>query len=375
MINPDLIKKFREKVNSDSYFTLYNYKNKQGRNHWNLICSCMDWIEVATDYLVHEKIQDKNSAEKLHGDNINTKCMLSFTYISAIDIVWESVKQLHRAIIDKNTIPFKNKKGIFNDYSICNNDNEYFDHIRAVFGAHSTNLNKEGKGKWFASWPTDHVYTEYDYAVNLYNADVEGDDMVFGFRFHELDEFLESRYGYLKVLIENLNEQYQQYKLEKMKHLIEKVEDEKKQLEILKEESLERLDNGYYTNIIEELQIIFKATCSQIGNKEIVDKYLNECRKIISEVMVHLQSMEFKELEFGWIVDSDHPNEIHYELSKIYECLRGKRNDFRYNYYIAKISKLLNIYVTITAEMDMDEVFLLIKVGLYSYWIKHDKRL
>ena len=284
MLNTDLIQKFRKEVNGNSYFALHNYRNRGGYNHWNLICSCMDWIEVAMDYISHQSPDNKETVGILKTENINTKCMLAYTYISAIDIVWASVQQLHRVIISDGKTPFKGKTGIFNDYLICKDDNEYFTHIRAVFGAHPVNLKKEGK--WFASWPTDHVYPEFDYAVTLYNSEAKGSNTIFGFRFKELNQFLEMRYKYLNEIMKSLDNQYGEYKEVMSKRLIIQVDDVENQLEILKEAAYERLNSEYYSEVIEELQIIFRSPCSELRNKEVVNKYLDECRKKIGRAHV-----------------------------------------------------------------------------------------
>lgn len=97
-INPKLIKDFREKVNED--FVFEKYKNVNGKNHWNIICSCMDWIDVAVSF-----IQDYGSDTK----NIDVLSMDTYSYISSIDIIHEAVTQLHRVFIPNQSIPFKGK--------------------------------------------------------------------------------------------------------------------------------------------------------------------------------------------------------------------------------------------------------------------------
>lgn len=360
MINQQLIKEFRLKVNSNSFFALHNYRNKDGRNHWNLICSCMDWIDVAIDYITNRDI-DK--------DKINVKCLQAYTYISAIDIVWQSIQQLHRVIIDRKSIPFVGDKTIFLDNRICKDDNEYFKHIRAVFGAHPVNLDRGGK--WFASWPTDHVYHEYDFAVILYSANIEDKNIVFGYRFKELEQFLDSRYGYLNFLINDLENQFQNYIKSKSGQKIEHSDNIIEQLKILKRESKERLNNDYYSYLIDDLLILYQVKTTLDINRAAIEGYLIMCQKLVAEIYTNLQNMEFSELENGNLIDLidlNHSKKIHYHLSKIYECLRGFRRDFLYNYYLDIISEFLKDFVTITNDMHYDEVFLLIKVGLFNYW-------
>lgn len=363
MINYNLIKAFRDKVNSNSYFTLHKYKNKNGKNHWNLICACMDWIDVSIDYLRNGKFET---------ENINIMSMQVYTYISSVDIVWQSVQQLHRAIIDSKTIPFKGEKIIFKDNELFKDDNEYFKHIRAVFGAHPVNL-KDRNERWFASWPTTGIYERFDFAVTLYSSEVESQDIVFGFRFDELKHFLQTRYDYLLVLQKEIDSQYENYKKEKSSHVINSSKNILEQLKILMDECEDRLDNDYYRYVIEEVLIIYEAKNTLDENKKITDEYKNELKKVVLELKDNLQRMRFKELKFDYIVNHRHPKEIHYSLSKIYECLRGTRDDHMYNFYLKMISDYLREYVIINNNMSKKEIFMLIKTGLFNYWINKNE--
>lgn len=358
MIDFNLIKTFRNRVNRDSYFTLHKYKNRNGKNHWNLICACMDWIDVAVNYLRNNQFDTQN---------INAMSMQVYTYISSVDIVWQSIQQLHRAIIDSKTIPFTGEKIIFEDNDICKDDNEYFKHIRAVFGAHPVNITDKN-GRWFASWPTTGIYDSFDIAVTLYSAEVENKDIVFGFRFDELEHFLQTRYEYLKVLRYAIDQQCAKYKTEKSSEIINSSKDILEQLEILRSACEDRLDNDYYKYLIEELTIIFEAKNTLIENRKITEDYRNKLVNVISELKENLQKMKFEELDSDYIIIHHHLQKIHYSLSKIYECLRGTRYDSMYSYYIRTISDFLKEYVIIKENMDKKEIFMLIKAGLYNYW-------
>ena len=50
-VNDEKISDFRELVNSNSSFVCNIYHNKDGKNYWNIICSCMDWLTVSIRYL------------------------------------------------------------------------------------------------------------------------------------------------------------------------------------------------------------------------------------------------------------------------------------------------------------------------------------
>ena len=51
MISLDKINEFRDEVNSDK-FVLSKYKMVNGKNQWGCICSAMDWITVAIEYIL-----------------------------------------------------------------------------------------------------------------------------------------------------------------------------------------------------------------------------------------------------------------------------------------------------------------------------------
>lgn len=365
MIDPEIIRSFRNKVNSDSYFTLHKYKDRNGKNHWSLICACMDWIDLCVDYLLNNKLENQN---------INVMSMQVYTYISSIDIIWQSIQQLYRAIIDVNSIPFDGEKQIFHDNNICKDDNDYFKHIRAVFGAHPVNLNDKN-GKWFASWPAIGIYTEFDFSVLLYSAEVENDDIVFGFRFAELNKFLQARYSYLETLNKELDIQYKKYIQEISSITINQSENIQEQLKILKQALEERLNNDYFSYLIDDLIVIFDAENSLPENQEVVNEYRTKLKDLVNEIAHRLQHMNFDNLKSDWILASNHPPQMHYPLSKLYECLRGTRSsyDMLYSYFIKEVSGFLKNYVSISEQMDREEVFMLTKAGLYKYWLDNSK--
>jgi len=77
-INDSKISNFRDLINSDSSFIFQEYQNKNGKNHWNLICSCMDWLTVSVRHLQCPQEQD---------NDIDVRVMQMFSLISSIDLV------------------------------------------------------------------------------------------------------------------------------------------------------------------------------------------------------------------------------------------------------------------------------------------------
>lgn len=360
MIDSNLIKQFRDKVNGNCEFTFYKYRNIEHKSKWNIICACMDWIDVAVDYLMNNKFDEKN---------INVKSMQIYTYISSIDIISEAVQQLHRVIMNTKCIPFKDEKEVFKQNSTCKDDNDYFKHIRAVFGAHPVNLKDENNKnqRWFASWPNIDIDHKYDFCVLLYSSEINNRDIEFGIKFNELEEFINSRYGYLTYLMEVLDKQYKEFCEQKVKKNIISSKDILEQLSILKKECEERLNNDNYRYTIDDLITIYEAKNTLKENKQLVDEYREGLINIIEEVKVNLQNMNIIDFKTDYILNPQFPSEILYPLSKLSECLKGYRDDSLYSYYIKKTGSFLSKYIIINENMDGKEIFLLIKVGLYNY--------
>ena len=282
-----LISQFRNVV-TENHYVLFKYENVNGKCLWNCICSAMDWITVAMEYVQAVK---KGTVTFQH-------CMEKYAYISAIDNVWEAVKQLHRVFIDPNpkNKPFIGTNHIFKDKAIpSNDDNTYFKEIRSVFGAHPVNLNNDKHEHYFASWPTDQNIGKGDYSVLLYDSDYEKDTLkTFHIFYSEIDAFLLERYGYLNVIAENIQKERQQY-FDEMRNIpIPKSDDIIDQLEVLRKASSKRLNIPDINGFLNELKMIYTVKISQKANREMVEKYRNDLRQEVEQIHIYLQNMDFE---------------------------------------------------------------------------------
>ena len=362
------IQNFREFINNNQTYIYNVYSNKNGRDQWSCICACMNWIELAIDYI--------SNLESNEG-NINEMSMRMYSYISAIDIVWESVQQLHRVIvsINKDTMPFNGEISIFEN-KLNLNDNEYFKHLRAVFGAHPINIkNKQTKSKgadYFANWPNIDRFGEYDFVSTLWSADTEAEDMRIGFKFEQLEKFLDSRYNYILELKEKLNNEIEKHYNNMREIKIKSSNDIKVQLYILRDELDKRLKDDDYQFIVDKLISFFEAKDRINCNQYIIETYLNKMVKLVDELKTNIQDMNFIKLKNEYIVNLDYPQDIYYNLSKVHDYYYNyEKNIDNYNFYIKPIAEFLKDYIDINYDMDYDECKLSINAGLFEYWRKN----
>ncbi|MDW1975670.1 hypothetical protein [Vibrio sp. Vb1980] len=331
VVNDDKIVDFRDLVNSNSSFVYQIYKDKGGKNLFNLVCSAMDWISVSVRHLENAPDFDKD---------IDTKCMQVYSLISSIDLVWESIKQLHRVFINANTLPFHGEKSCFeNRLFLDEDDNRYFKTIRACFGAHPVDLYQDGS-KRFASWPFDSHFNSGDLSVMLYSRDVGKEDLTLNLNINELLEFLKTRYAYLDVIADKIQTLFVEYQQNLSKVDIETKSDPLEQLYVLRSESVRRLDNEYYNGEINDLIMIFEAELTDSDLVPLADKYKESLIPLIEEIKKNLQEMNIVDLvnDSDLRIKSELSRELSYELGKFYTWVHGDRYDPLLDYYCERFN-------------------------------------
>ena len=175
-----LLHEFREKINKD-YMVLHIFRNKNDKNKWSVLCSAMDWIEVSLEGI---------EPSLLSRGNDNKSSIKMITFVSCIDILWESIQQIHRVLFDTTEIPFKEDNSIFKQNV---SDNVFFKTIRACFAAHPVNLQEvfsddDSHERWFASW-SGGTFSRKDFSVILYSNVPEKESRFFDISFSDLMEF------------------------------------------------------------------------------------------------------------------------------------------------------------------------------------------
>ena len=353
-----LINSFRECVNEhDIVFNLYYRCNE--KNKWNIICSAMDWITVSIDGI------DPSS---LIFENNNQASIRYMSFIMCIDILWESVQQLHRVIFNKKEIPFKSEKSIFKSNITTKSDNDYFKMIRACFAAHPVNLNDHFtdsgiKEQRYASW-SGGGYGLGDFSVILYSNKIGEDDIFLDIYTEELMQFAEQRYQYLNVLIDELNKQKEEYLSSCRNRKIQKSDSITDQISILIRESRERLNSDYYNYELQKLNIIFNTPISCPQNFDIVDRYRKALTQRVDEIFRALQDMTFEELESEKIIDDSAPASCQYVFSKLSDVVYG--HGYATLMSTSLFERTLGPIVNLNEIMSYSELYVVVLSGFFA---------
>jgi hypothetical protein len=356
-LNSELIGDFRETVNGNHDFIYNQYRDKDGKNNWHLICSCMDWITVAVRYL--------NKQPKF-SDDIDIKVIQVYSMISSIDIIYEAVSQLHRVLNNTKKPPFDGNDEIFKREQFDKDDNEYFKEIRSCFGAHPVNLKKDNLNRRYASWPFE-PYSDPDslLEVRLYDGNVGVNDTHFGLRKYELIKFLLSRYNYLSELISEIERQFQKYTKEIACKAIRQSSSIMEELEILKVESKTRFNNDYYNQTISELIRVFSNTCKEDHLKLEEISFKERLTPLISEIRTNLQKGDIIDLLYEKVLNPEWYNSsVHYELSKFLVWLEGHSNDPMIHYYFKRLNEFSRNHFALKLEESIEVTFLKAKLLL-----------
>jgi hypothetical protein len=357
VVSDDKIGDFRDLVNSNSSFVYETYKDKNGKNLFNLVCSCMDWITVSIRHLENASDFDKN---------IDTRVMQMFSLISSIDLISESIVQLHRVFINPKTLPFAGEKKCFASRLFADeDDNNYFKTIRACFGAHPVNLNQSNT-KRFASWPFDSHSNTAELTVHLYSANINDEDLPLHLNKNELLEFLTTRYDYLDVIADKIECLFIEYQKSLSKQPIESKFEPLEQLYVLKTESVKRLNNDYYNGEIGDLIMIFEAEVTDPGLMSIADSYKDSLLPLIEEIKTNLQSMNIVDLRNAYELRfrSELRRELSYELGKFYSWIYGDRYDPLLDYYFERFNAVTDGKFNFTNTDEINLTFLKAKLML-----------
>ena len=292
-INSNLIDEFREKINENNYF--YNlYKNNDGKNKWNIVCSAMDWLSVVSNGL--PQIDLKNN------DSIGINYLLSLNlmqYIVSIDILLESIKQLYRILYENNNYFLKNDKSIFKQDKIS--DEKYFKHIRAVFGTHQVNLNSidgikiNDQERFYSSWSVSTIFDDDDeFKVNLYSNMPDKEDENFKINIQKINHFAKKRYNLLNDFMDRVDIIINEHISNKKVKIISQSDNNIEQLKVLKKENKERIGKEHgYAYAINYIYRLLKVDVRDDKFRIIIEEYKNHLIDQIYKIKQHMQKMNF----------------------------------------------------------------------------------
>ncbi len=306
-----------------------------GEDKWSIICAVMHWFRVVESHLDSKKLLITDTDDYNWGE--------VYLYIAAVDIVTKGINDINKIVTNKNRRIFKGENNIFNDE--CKDDYEYFQNIRAIFGAHPTDLNGN-RDYIVATYPTP-----YNSKLDILRGEAKGWDYYtllwskektdylkqesFGFKFDDVDRFLDKHLIYLDTLYKDIINMINKYKEEIGKKEIKKSEDPIEQLNILEEEDRIRL-NGRYKYIIDDLKVLISTPITDINNKKIYSLYKN---KLIAQVPYLYKAIQ-------------NPDKIS-EVELIEQIIYCKTEEFdnMSSYYYTKLFEYWN-------NEDMEEILL-----------------
>jgi hypothetical protein len=315
-IDAKLITRFRDAVNRKPIFRQL-FANSDGKNKWNIICSAMDWIDVAAEGLPLFKIESPNFG---HNSLASLNLM---QYIVTVDILIESIQQLYRVICGENTNPLSQDSTIFKQSSIS--DDIYFKHIRAVFGTHPVNLtsvdgyNKQNGERFYSSWSAGKVAgSDADFNAVLYSNLPGKDDTFFGVKLDDVSKYAELRYNLLNDLINKVEVTLEEHLTLYRTKPIDSLTDPLKQLELLLKENNSRIGVRYgYSNEIPNIYDLLKVNITAVEGLDIdiIDEYKEFLLSLIPRIKLNLENMDIQLIEFWPKLGRG------YEFRKIYEYL------------------------------------------------------
>ena len=294
----ELACRFREKAN-EHMFLLAKYSNINGKDLWGCICSAMDWIDVGVQYIENFQPSGRHGLQN---------CIEIYSFITAIDITYESIIRLFW-VLQKNgeddargRTPFYQKKGCFS--AVANTsitDDRFFKEIRACCGAHPTDLetrisdDESGKKQYrFASWT--YIENSKSFNVTLYPENITGKTITVKVFYSELIEYFEQRFYYLNTLMERIDALYAEFKVEKANEPIPKSSDPLEQLKSLKAANIQRLNNEYYNEIIDQFICFLNTDFESKANETLIENYRAKLVSEIETLYHNIQHLDYRDM-------------------------------------------------------------------------------
>ncbi|MCG3086382.1 hypothetical protein [Sporosarcina cyprini] len=315
-LKKSVIKDFRNTISGNNFFVLNRYRNHEGKNKWNIICSAMDWIEVAVEGM---------PAIDLKHSNANVLSLNFMQLVCAMDLVKEAIDQLFRVF--SVTYPYTNDSSVFNNEV---SDDSYFKHVRAVFGTHPVNLkgvSKGDNGKYYASWSSANIRD--DFSVVMYSNSLEKKSYIFSVKIENLFRYITLRYDLLNQLNDFVEKEHEEHIKSLKVKVIPKNVKMQEQVEILLKENEKRYGGSdAYSYELSIIKRLLQISYDKLPIKKEATEYLKKLSLVLDEIQNNLQEMELKDLSTYAIVHPENNTEFQYEYSKVFDYIHNDDNDF-----------------------------------------------
>ncbi|MEG0267043.1 MAG: hypothetical protein RR659_05295 [Bacilli bacterium] len=341
---------FRNKINEKQTEVIWYFKNITGNNSWSIICSCMDWLECSYDFYVNYNKQSES-------ENFTT--YIQFAKISSVDNMIGCIEQLYNCVNLCTNSKILQSNDIFNKNI---NDRDWFKDIRAVFGAHSTNLKlKNDNNNYFASWPAK-LLDNNDFTVLLYPLKQEGFKKI-GYKQESFDKIVSLICEELDAILLKIFELIDKKKESLKKIKIAESSHEQHEIDLLLEENELRMRDSNIKDILFEIKKILSVNTS---NYTII-RYKKRLVKAIPILRVWLQNLSYSEDEFKFMNDLVNPEftiGMDYELQKLFAYWDSGENlhgDSMYENYMKNIASKLKVNLSDENLLNIDEFVIYVK--------------
>jgi len=386
-LDPKIILEFRDLINSSNIF----YKLEEQKSRWNLICTLMDRLDSAVDFLNSHSNQPKTEEE--------------FVFVMVFaSIVKDGIYKFYENIYNKKPSTREFKKWFscasvydkpFFDEKTCPTDDVFFDYLRAVTFAHPFETSKKGRsGRTFMKDGEIHMspwvfcngfFCDRNMVgVRIYTNEIEEHDIIdLRVPFDNLKSYIQERYELIREFIswgENaIIIQNQNWKAKK----IERIGTPIKILLNVKEILKERFVDEYL--IEETIDILNYSTNVEKNNSavEIVKKMIEEKISIICDAVDNLDYEKlYEELNILYKRPKNLHSTANYELEKIFSYLHGTRevievgSNEEWGLIQAKsfVEKYAHKYVLIDVDrFEYLEIRILVRISCILGWINEEE--
>jgi hypothetical protein len=275
----------------------------------------MDWIDVAVGGIPYIQLEHKNP---------NVASLNLMQLICAMDLIKESVHQLYRVF--ELEYPFKRDHSVFQKEQ---SDDDYFKHIRAVFGVHPVNLKGKENSRYFASWSTPKL--EGDFSAFVYSNKVGEKNQLYSIMINDLFQYTVKRYVLLEEILMKIEGDFLSHQNKHRQAEINEADSPLDQLEIIKKANLERYGEGEaYWYEIEEVSRLYSIDINSFDKavQAMIGMYREALVMVIEEIHQNLQIMDIEELSTSEILDPFENLGHCYDREKLTVYLHDRDSDY-----------------------------------------------